>query len=397
MPLPESSPPANSPPAVSVLVTTYNRSTLLRRALASILDQDFADFEIVVVDDQSSDDTPQIMAEYRDPRIRYVRNAQNMARQGGDRSIFQRFVDQQARGEFFVWLCDDDYWLPKNLLSRQVRIMREHASVAMVFGAMAQLYPTSVALWPPNEPYLSYEFVGEGRNITFAHNVFPDGFLPSETFLDLFAADPKNRNNVTGATMFRAAAFRRAGALAHGTNVRWQSGYMMIAGTATAGDVWYIDEPCVVATVEISSASYRGTQLDHLRDCLRSIDAAFHTALEDPDTARRARMAGFRAKMMHSILMTYVENKLAHRFGLFAKNPLGGIEKALVPPITTVQFARAIRDYRIPMSMPNIAILVIAGIPDPLFQMLRTIYKLVPRRKGVRGAWLSDFIRAPGR
>lgn len=392
MTLPESVSPTGPAPMVSVLVTTYNRSCVLRRAIESIVMQDFTDFEIVVVDDQSTDDTPQVMAEYADPRIRYIRNVENMARKGGDRSIFQRFVGEQARGEFFLWLCDDDYWLPKDLMARQVRIMRDYPGVAMVFGGMAQRYPTPVPLPIPNEPYLTYEYVGGADNVTFARNIFPNGLLESESFLDLFAEDPKNRNNVTGGTMFRAASFRRANAFAHGGQVRWQSGYLMLAGTATMGDVWYLDEPCVVATVELSSASYRGTQLDHMLDCLRSIDAAFRTSLEGTDSNRGARLAFIRVKMMHSIFQTYLANKISYRLGGFRSNPLAGIEKIFEPEIQGARFHEALGIYGVPLSWQNRAAIALSAIPAAV---LRILDGGLRRIVGAPPLWWKSLMRFP--
>lgn len=391
MTLPESVAPTGPRPAVSVLVTTYNRSTLLRRALGSVLGQDFTDVEVVVVDDQSTDDTPDVMAQYDDPRIRYIRNKENMARKGGDRSIFQRFVNEQARGDFFLWLCDDDYWIPMDLLSRQVRIMRENPNVSMVFGGMAQLYPTPIPLPSPNEPYLSYEFVGDSQRITFARNVLPNGFLPGETFLQLFADDPKNRNNVTGGTMFRMASFRKADAFTHGQQVHWQSGYLMVAGTASMGEVWYLDEPCVVATVELGSASYRGSQLDHILDCLRSIDAAFHTALKIYDPPKRLRLGKIRSQMMRSIIEAYLANKISYRLGWFSGNPLEGIEKALVPEITGAQFIKAFISYRISGPPKILAAIALASVPAAMLKSLQRA--LTSPRVGLSPNWWMKLIR----
>lgn len=392
MTIAEKSPATGHVPAVSVLVTTYNRSALLQRSLASILQQDFRDFEIVVVDDQSSDDTSHVMTRYDDPRIRYIRNAENMARKGGDRSIFERFVNEQARGEFFLWLCDDDYWIPSDLLSRQVEIMRTHRRIAMVIGGMAQLYPTPVSLPIPNQSYISYEYVGDRRDVTIARNVFPNGFLSSETFLGLFADDPANRNNVTGATMFRAASFRMADTFAHGKKVRWQSGYLMIAGTATVGDVWYIDEPCVVATVDLDSASYRGSQLDHMLDCMRSIDAAFHTTVNGIDTSKAAQMTGFRAKMLHSTFQTYLANKFSYRLGWFKTNSLEGIERIFNPEITSKQFLSALSTYNVPSSMKNKLVIAMAALPSSILRLFQDI--LVGRCKAPSD-WWKRLLRFP--
>ena len=65
---------------VSVVLTTYNRASLVGKTIESILNQTFRDFELIVCDDCSSDSTEQVCAEYagRDPRVRYIRNNKNV-------------------------------------------------------------------------------------------------------------------------------------------------------------------------------------------------------------------------------------------------------------------------------------------------------------------------------
>src|SRR5688572_28922385 len=117
-------------PVISVLISTYNRSNLLRRAIDSVLMQDFRDFELVIIDDCSTDDTPQVVASFTDPRIRYIRNESNVGAQRGDRAHVQRFVYELMRGKYFVYLCDDDYWLLPDLLRRQVTIFQSNDNVS---------------------------------------------------------------------------------------------------------------------------------------------------------------------------------------------------------------------------------------------------------------------------
>jgi len=106
-------------PLVSVILPTRNRAgPLLRRSLGSVLAQTFQDFELIVVDDASTDDTPLLLASYADPRIRVVRREQSSgvaaARNAGVR---------EARGEFVAFQDDDDVWLVHKL-ERQVEALR---------------------------------------------------------------------------------------------------------------------------------------------------------------------------------------------------------------------------------------------------------------------------------
>jgi len=63
---------------VSVVLPTYNRTDLLPRAIRSVLSQTFTDFELIVVDDGSTDDTRGVVAARCDPRIRYIRHDRNL-------------------------------------------------------------------------------------------------------------------------------------------------------------------------------------------------------------------------------------------------------------------------------------------------------------------------------
>jgi cellulose synthase/poly-beta-1,6-N-acetylglucosamine synthase-like glycosyltransferase len=64
-------------PTVSVIIPTYNRAHLVGRAIRSVLNQTFQDFEIIVVDDGSTDNTEEVVKGFNDPRIRYIRHEEN--------------------------------------------------------------------------------------------------------------------------------------------------------------------------------------------------------------------------------------------------------------------------------------------------------------------------------
>jgi glycosyltransferase involved in cell wall biosynthesis len=97
-------------PKVSVVIPSYNRARYLRRAIQSVLDQTFKDFEIIVVDDASTDETPQIVEAFRNPTIRYFRHDTNQ-REARSRNPGV----QNAVGEYIAFLDDDDSWLPQKL------------------------------------------------------------------------------------------------------------------------------------------------------------------------------------------------------------------------------------------------------------------------------------------
>jgi glycosyltransferase involved in cell wall biosynthesis len=100
-----------STPVVSVVLPTRNRAHLLGRAIRSVLAQTFRDWELVIVDDGSSDDTRGVVEALAEPRLRYVRRDSDhglcQARNAG--------MAAAARSRYFAFLDDDDEWLPEKL------------------------------------------------------------------------------------------------------------------------------------------------------------------------------------------------------------------------------------------------------------------------------------------
>ncbi len=99
-------------PKVSVIIPTYNREKLLPRAIQSVLDQTYSNFELIVVDDGSPDNTKKIVEEFqkKDKRIKYIWQ-ENF---GGNSKTINTGI-KASQGEYIALLEDDDEWLPKKL------------------------------------------------------------------------------------------------------------------------------------------------------------------------------------------------------------------------------------------------------------------------------------------
>ena len=98
-------------PRVTVIISTYNRSEVLRCAVASVLAQTMADFELLVVGDGCTDDSEQVVLGAKDPRVRWINLPVNTGHQSGpnNRGL------QEAKGEFVAYLGHDDLWLQHHL------------------------------------------------------------------------------------------------------------------------------------------------------------------------------------------------------------------------------------------------------------------------------------------
>ena len=108
--------PKTETPAVSVVIPAYNAAWCVRKAIDSVLAQDFRDFELIVVDDGSTDDTAAVLSAYGNA-IRIVHQI------NGGLSNARNTGIRESRGEFVAFLDADDWWLPGKL-GRQVELMR---------------------------------------------------------------------------------------------------------------------------------------------------------------------------------------------------------------------------------------------------------------------------------
>lgn len=117
-------------PKVSVGLPIYNSSRFLAPTIESILDQSFTDFELLIQDNASTDQTEEMCRSYaaKDPRIDYVRNAENVGAATNFNLVFPR-----ARGKYFKWAADDDLCAP-NLLEFCVKALDADPSIVLAAG-----------------------------------------------------------------------------------------------------------------------------------------------------------------------------------------------------------------------------------------------------------------------
>lgn len=117
---------------ISVIIPTHNRADLIGRAIESVLRQTYTCFEIIVVDDASTDSTKDVVATFHDKRIRYVKLSSNS---GG--SIARNTGIDQASGNLIAFLDDDDLW-KESKLEEQLPLLNKYdaaATATQFFGA----------------------------------------------------------------------------------------------------------------------------------------------------------------------------------------------------------------------------------------------------------------------
>ena len=114
-------------PKVSVVIPTYNRANFIAESIQSVLDQTFTDFEIVIIDDGSTDNTREVIDSFRDRRIRYTHQEN-----GGVGSASNRGFELSA-GEYIAFFSSDDI-LVEDALERGVEALDRHPEVAFSYG-----------------------------------------------------------------------------------------------------------------------------------------------------------------------------------------------------------------------------------------------------------------------
>lgn len=150
-----------SSPCVTVLMTMYNARAFLTEAVESILGQSFRDFEFLVVDDGSTDNSGDLLASYGDSRIRYIRNERNM----GQPASLNRGI-LLARGRYIARMDADDIARPHRL-QRQVTFMDQHSEVGICGGQIRKFAsgPGRLVRYPLRQE--------EIRVVSLFHSGFP--------------------------------------------------------------------------------------------------------------------------------------------------------------------------------------------------------------------------------
>jgi len=107
-------------PKISVILTSYNHAKYIGEAIDGVLSQSFKDFELIIIDDKSSDNSVEIIQKYQDPRINFIKNEINL---GMCAAINLGIL--QAKGKYIAHICSDDIWFRNDKLQKQFDFLEE--------------------------------------------------------------------------------------------------------------------------------------------------------------------------------------------------------------------------------------------------------------------------------
>ena len=148
-------------PIVSVIIPTFNRAHLIGKAVKSVLSQTYQDFEIIVVDDGSTDNTGEIIRSFKDKRVKYIEKY----KKNKGISVARNIGIKMARGKYFAFLDSDDEWLSEKL-SKQIKVLQyESPEVGAVYSNLCYMDEngknTNKLRNPKKEGYIYEDLLGK--------------------------------------------------------------------------------------------------------------------------------------------------------------------------------------------------------------------------------------------
>ena len=214
---------------VSILIPTYNGASFIAPAIDSVLKQDGIDFEIIIVDDNSTDGTVAIVQAYDDPRIRLFQNVANLGAEGNwNRAL------ALAKGAYIKLLPQDDLLLP-GCLAAQIAVLAadKEENIAIVFGAR--------------------EIIDQGgRIITRRGFRGPPGRIAAASIAQACVRKGTNVIGEPGAVLFRRSLTERVGPFNSEQPYVIDLDYWL--RLLAHGDAWYMEQP--VSAFRVSNGSW---------------------------------------------------------------------------------------------------------------------------------------------
>lgn len=135
-------------PKVSIVLPTHNRAELLDKAIRSVVGQTYENWELIIVDDASTDFTPQLVREWqaKDARISCIRNPENIFSKLGVTANLNIGLNG-ADGKYIARLDDDDYWCDNRKLEKQVNFLENNPDYVLAGGGVIVVDPAGKELY----------------------------------------------------------------------------------------------------------------------------------------------------------------------------------------------------------------------------------------------------------
>lgn len=130
---------------ISIIIPTYNREGILGEAIRSILGQSYPNFELIIIDDCSTDSTKELVRSIDDERIRYIRHEENMGP-----SHARNTGIQVAKGDYIAFQDSDDIWVPDKLM-KQLELMESDSILGAVYTGYTKYFNDGTTQYNPSK------------------------------------------------------------------------------------------------------------------------------------------------------------------------------------------------------------------------------------------------------
>jgi teichuronic acid biosynthesis glycosyltransferase TuaG len=141
-------------PTVSVVMPTYNSAVFLKDAIDSVLSQTFKDWELIIVDDASTDDTTEVLSSYQHPQISIHKNEKNLGV-----SESRNFAIKLAKGEWIAFLDSDDVWHPEKLQRQLDHMAKENSNFSCTNVAWMDETSKNIGFGQPLPERITYKML----------------------------------------------------------------------------------------------------------------------------------------------------------------------------------------------------------------------------------------------
>lgn len=242
-------------PLVSIVLIFLNEENFLPEAIESVLAQDFHEWELLLVDDGSSDRSPQIARRYVDALPHMIRYLEHPYHQNCGMSASRNLGIAEARGSYIALLDADDVWMPYTL-QEQVAILETHPEVAMVCGPLLWWYS-----WTGNPD-------DRNRDYVQTLGIGPDTIVPPPKLFTLFI---RNEGAVPSGILFRRSALARVGVFEDRFRGMYEDQVFQVkmclkTSVYVSGRVWYKwrKHPGSCCSVSVSQGEYHAARIKFL-------------------------------------------------------------------------------------------------------------------------------------
>lgn len=217
----------NDTPKISVCIPVYNGATYIKQTIISVLEQSIEWFELIIVDNASTDNTCEIINEFRDSRIRLVRNSENLGMIGN----WNKCV-KEAQGDYIQVLCADDI-IYSTCLEEKFNILLGNKNIKMVISASNVI---------------------DGKNqVMFTRRVFRNDKIVDGKKFARWSFRTKNLYGEPSCVMFRRKDFIKLGGFP--PNITYGPDWAFWIRLGAMGEIAYLNKAMSAFRVEVGTTS----------------------------------------------------------------------------------------------------------------------------------------------